>query len=297
MNNNTTEQLTTTEGRFYKLPKALIYNEKYADLSANTLLVYQLLLDRFSLSKANKEDWRDSKGRIYCVFTVKELLDLTGMSRGTINKAKKDLNDAGLIEELPTKHANRFYVNEPEEVVQKTTCSQDEESCIETESNSRTDEFQNLDANDTELNNLKDLEINNINKNGRAPAHSKQHAKKQNTQEPQNPFEKPDNYLSRFIEESGLFDKNFSQTVVYKFRDKITPRMVAKQIGRMDGEDCPYPKTYFIKGIHMQIEENDNKKKCQGTSLSKGPQPRNNQPEMNTFNPAMSKVLLHNWLE
>ena len=42
---------------FFRIPKAILTNEKYVGLSEGAMLLYGILLDRRSLSERN--DWRD----------------------------------------------------------------------------------------------------------------------------------------------------------------------------------------------------------------------------------------------
>lgn len=44
---------------FFRIPKAILTDEKYASLSEGAMLLYGILLDRKSLSERN--DWRDKK--------------------------------------------------------------------------------------------------------------------------------------------------------------------------------------------------------------------------------------------
>jgi len=50
---------------FFRIPKAILTDEKYASLSEGAMLLYGILLDRKSLSKRN--DWRDKRGGDFCL--------------------------------------------------------------------------------------------------------------------------------------------------------------------------------------------------------------------------------------
>ena len=50
---------------FYRVPKILIVDDFFQDLSTNAKLLYGLLLDRVSLSTSS--GWFDEQGRVYIV--------------------------------------------------------------------------------------------------------------------------------------------------------------------------------------------------------------------------------------
>ena len=53
---------------FYRIPKVLIKDSRFKDISAEAKILYGLLLDRMSLSAKN--GWLDQEGRVYIVYTV-----------------------------------------------------------------------------------------------------------------------------------------------------------------------------------------------------------------------------------
>ena len=52
---------------FIKVPRELFYGKKFSGLSSNAKVLYMAMLERLSLS--HKNDWRDSEGNIYIIFT------------------------------------------------------------------------------------------------------------------------------------------------------------------------------------------------------------------------------------
>ena len=73
---------------FYRLPKALFTNEVYRGLSTDAKMLYGLLLDRMNLSAMN--GWKDDLGRVFIIFTLKEVQEALGCKD---NKATKLLNE------------------------------------------------------------------------------------------------------------------------------------------------------------------------------------------------------------
>ena len=86
----------TRQFAFYRVPKALFTEEKYKPLSADSKMLYGLLLDRMSLSEKNS--WIDRQGRVYQFFTVQQAQKLLNFGHEKICRLFAELSDAGLIE-------------------------------------------------------------------------------------------------------------------------------------------------------------------------------------------------------
>ena len=56
---------------FFRLPKCLVNNVYFAELSADAKLLYAFFLDRVSLSIKN--GWIDDKGRVFIYYSVKRV--------------------------------------------------------------------------------------------------------------------------------------------------------------------------------------------------------------------------------
>lgn len=82
--------------QFYQLPKALIHDEKYKDLTANAKIAYAILQDRHSVSLKN--GWVDKQDRVFFYFKDKDLAKVFDMTIKTAQRIKKQLKDYGLIE-------------------------------------------------------------------------------------------------------------------------------------------------------------------------------------------------------
>jgi len=100
--------------RFYQTPKALFKNPIYKGLSLGPKLMYSILRDRLDMSIKN--NWKDEKGYIYLVFSVKELMSLLEISNKIVIKYKKKLSKYSLIYEkrLGQGKPNRIYILKPE---------------------------------------------------------------------------------------------------------------------------------------------------------------------------------------
>lgn len=83
---------------FYRVPKVLITEECFVELSTDAKLLYGLFLDRVSLSSSS--GWVDVQGRVYIVYTVRSIQrDLhCGVKKAV--KLVKELEQFGLIEKV-----------------------------------------------------------------------------------------------------------------------------------------------------------------------------------------------------
>ena len=82
---------------FYRIPKILLENRIYSDMSADAKLLYAIFLDRASLSAAN--EWKDEDGRIYIIFQVEDIMRILGCGNQKASKLLAELeNSYDLIE-------------------------------------------------------------------------------------------------------------------------------------------------------------------------------------------------------
>ena len=81
---------------FYRIPKVLMTDPFYKKLSAESKIVYGLMLNRMSL--LIKNGWTDNLGRVYIVFTVEEMTEMMNCCRTSAIKMTSELEKIGLIE-------------------------------------------------------------------------------------------------------------------------------------------------------------------------------------------------------
>ena len=84
---------------FYRVPRLLIKDERFKDLSSDAKLLYGLMLDRMSLSIKN--GWFDDENRAYIHYTVENIMEDLGCARATCAKIIAELDSKkgiGLIE-------------------------------------------------------------------------------------------------------------------------------------------------------------------------------------------------------
>ena len=96
---------------FYQFPQWLLKEERYKNLGDKAKLMYMLLFDRRTLSIKNK--WYDDDGQIYMYFTIEQFMQELNCSNKAVIKAKKELVEVGLLEEVRqgVNKPNRLYIN------------------------------------------------------------------------------------------------------------------------------------------------------------------------------------------
>lgn len=86
---------------FYSVPKMFFKNETFNDLSAMAKLMYSFLLDRMSLSR--KRNWIDDKNRAYIKYSLKAICNDMCVSKNSVIKYMRELQNFGLIVKYPNK--------------------------------------------------------------------------------------------------------------------------------------------------------------------------------------------------
>ena len=81
---------------FYRLPKALFVDTRFRGISADSKILYGLLLDQMGLSVKN--GWTDDTGRVYIIFTTEEIMEALYCADNKATKLMKELESCGLIE-------------------------------------------------------------------------------------------------------------------------------------------------------------------------------------------------------
>jgi hypothetical protein len=81
---------------FYRIPRALFTDERFTGLSAESRILYGLMLDRMGLSRKN--GWVDGQDRVYICFTLDEVMRCLHYGREKAAKLIAELVDIGLIE-------------------------------------------------------------------------------------------------------------------------------------------------------------------------------------------------------
>ena len=80
---------------FITIPKLLLKDERFKNISSEAKILYGCLLDRNSLSQKN--GWVDEKNRVYVIYTVKEMQKDLCCATEKISRVLKELETIGLI--------------------------------------------------------------------------------------------------------------------------------------------------------------------------------------------------------
>lgn len=81
---------------YFRIPKALFQDCRFRQLSTDARTLYGILLDRMSLSVKN--GWLDEQGRVYIIYTVREVQESLCCAEHKAVKLFRELEQADLIE-------------------------------------------------------------------------------------------------------------------------------------------------------------------------------------------------------
>lgn len=105
-----------TSFSFWKMPKFLLTDDYFKDLSMGGVILFSLLIDAYKLSKDN--DWKDENGQHYVKFSIERVKNLLKCTHPTAIKTLRELEGFGLIKikkQAPGK-VNLIYVKDLEEL-------------------------------------------------------------------------------------------------------------------------------------------------------------------------------------
>ena len=81
---------------YFRIPKALFQDHRFRQLSTDARTLYGILLDRMSLSAKN--GWLDGQGRVYIIYTVREVQESLCCAEHKAVKLFRELEQLDLIE-------------------------------------------------------------------------------------------------------------------------------------------------------------------------------------------------------
>lgn len=112
---------------FYRLPKILITDKRFKDLSDSAKLLYGLMLDRMSLSVKN--GWLDEQNRVYIKYSFSGIMEDLNCAREKASKLLKELEEIGLIWKVTQiGHASIIYVKNFVKSVEEDTNMYDKQT-------------------------------------------------------------------------------------------------------------------------------------------------------------------------
>lgn len=81
---------------FIRIPKLLITDNQFSELTIQAKMLYGLLLDRMAMSIKNK--WVDSKNRVYVIYPIAEIQNDMHITRRKVMECLAELERKGLVE-------------------------------------------------------------------------------------------------------------------------------------------------------------------------------------------------------
>lgn len=83
---------------FFRIPRALVKDQRFRDLSTDSKLLYGLMLDRMGLSLRN--GWQDTGGRAFIYFTLEEIQATLSCGHNKAVRLMAELERYDLIERV-----------------------------------------------------------------------------------------------------------------------------------------------------------------------------------------------------
>ena len=83
---------------FYRIPKLMIADKRFAEMKCKAKLLYGIMLDRMQLS--TKNHWLDERGRVYIYYTIERIMADLGCKHEKAGKLLAELERFGLIERV-----------------------------------------------------------------------------------------------------------------------------------------------------------------------------------------------------
>lgn len=99
---------------YFRIPKALFQDHRFRQLSTDARTLYGILLDRMSLSVKN--GWLDEQGRVYIIYTVREVQESLCCAEHKSVKLFRELEDipatasCGSIRSSPTRYRRSDWI-------------------------------------------------------------------------------------------------------------------------------------------------------------------------------------------
>ena len=128
----------TEKYSFYMIPKVLMTDNFFSELSSDAKILYSILLDRASLSYKN--NWIDSENKVYIYYPIDILATTINKSKPTIVNLLKNLETFGLIKRKRQGlgKASKIYVMNFSVKVNSTSLNKEKSNEIQEENNKKT---------------------------------------------------------------------------------------------------------------------------------------------------------------
>ncbi len=81
---------------FLRIPKRLVTETRFVNISLQAKVLYGLLLDRMGM--AIKNEWLDDQNRMYVIYPIDEIIKDMGVGRKKAMDCLAELENAGLVQ-------------------------------------------------------------------------------------------------------------------------------------------------------------------------------------------------------
>lgn len=88
----------TVNFSFFRIPRALVKDDRFRELSTDSKLLYGLMLDRMGLSLKN--NWQDAEGRTFIYFTLEEIQTTLSCGHNKAVRLMAELEQYDLIKRV-----------------------------------------------------------------------------------------------------------------------------------------------------------------------------------------------------
>lgn len=83
---------------FVNIPKMLIKEEAFVDVSLESKMLYGLILEKMGMYQKNK--WQDEQGKVYVIYPVKEMMEDMGRNEASVSRYLSELESVQLLERV-----------------------------------------------------------------------------------------------------------------------------------------------------------------------------------------------------
>ena len=105
---------------FIRIPKIMLIDNTFSDLSLQAKVLYGVLLDRMSLSRKN--GWLDAENRVFIIYQIGEIQKDLGFSKKKSIDLLAELEKFGLLEKRKTcqfRRRKRLFPEVPKQILQE----------------------------------------------------------------------------------------------------------------------------------------------------------------------------------
>lgn len=240
----------TEQSTFYRVPKQLMTDPLFRELSAEAKLLYAVLLDRMQLSQKN--EWLDEDGRVYLYFSTESIAEMINCSSRTVYKLLSELDDStgiGLVTRIRQGlgKPNKLYVHKCVSPDLQNLHFQTCKNCTSEPAKITRQDLQDLHPNNTDKNNTEKNDTESIDS-----FYSERTPEPKRTEAKLAAYEEYRDYFSYYLEIDRLKQKRgIDEDVLKEIYELLVDTMCSdRKTIRISGDDKPAD---VVKGRFMKL--------------------------------------------